>query len=183
MLKFIRNFVDQNPLCCCSAEINDIKKNILQVFLVAEIILRIRFAFCDVFLSSIICLFQESDELKLRQKDSAIVIRASQGKYTFSYKITIPDNYPVDPVKTEEKSNSFPPDMRLYFRANAAEIARKCTQPPLNAKKAKTWQPRPSLTPVINFLIKDGVKRFPLADCPLCKRRRHVLFVSLLSYL
>ena len=56
------------------------------------------------------------------------MIKASQGKYTFSYKLVVPDNYPVEPVKTEEKSNSFPPEMRAYFRANAAEIARKCTQ-------------------------------------------------------
>jgi len=143
MLKFLRDFIDQNPLCCCSKEINDVKKNILE----------------------------ENDELKIRQKDSAVVVKASQGKYTFSYKITVPDDYPVQPVLVEEKSNSFPPEMRVYFRANAAEIARKCTQAPLNSKKAKTWQPRPSLAPVLNFLIKDGVKRFPLADCPLCGRR------------
>jgi len=143
MLQFIRNFIDQNPLCCCSGEINEAKKNILQ----------------------------DGDEIKLKQKDSAVVVKASLGKYVFSYKITIPDNYPVDPVKTEERSNSFPPEMKVYFRANAGEIARKCTQPPLNAKKAKTWQPRPSLLPVLNFLIRDGVKRFPVADCPLCHRR------------
>ena len=71
---------------------------------------------------------QENDELKIRQKDSAVVVKASQGKYTFSYKITVPDDFPVQPVQVEEKSNSFPPEMRVYFRANAAEIARKCTQ-------------------------------------------------------
>jgi len=143
ILKFIRSFIDQNPLCCCSHEINDIKRTLLT----------------------------DGDEIKLKQKESAIVVKASQGKYEFNYKLLVPDNYPVDQVKIEERSNSFPPEMRVYFKAQSTEIARKCVQKPLNAKKAKTWEPRPSLTPVLTFLIRDGVKRMPVADCPLCGRR------------
>lgn len=70
ILKFIRNFIDENPLICCYDEISAIK-NILE----------------------------NSDELKLKQKHSCIGLKVQQGLYYFKAKIEVPDNYPIACVK------------------------------------------------------------------------------------
>lgn len=70
ILKFIRNFIDENPLICCYDEISAIK-NILE----------------------------NSDELKFKQKHSCIGLKVQQGLYYFKAKIEVPDNYPVTCVK------------------------------------------------------------------------------------
>ena len=68
--KFIRTFIDETPLCVCSDEIQYIKRNLLK----------------------------DSDEMKLKQKTSQVVLKLNEGKYTLTVKLTVPDNYPHEQV-------------------------------------------------------------------------------------
>lgn len=70
ILKFIRNFIDENPLICCYDEISAIKK-----------------------------LLGDNDEIKLKQKYSFIGLNIKKDLYYFKAKIDVPDNYPVACVK------------------------------------------------------------------------------------
>ncbi|XP_067124698.1 uncharacterized protein [Centruroides vittatus] len=106
ILKFIRNFIDDNPLCVCSEEITNIKKELID----------------------------KQDELKLKQKNSSISLRVFQDLYFLAIKITIPENYPLKQIES----------------------------PP--------FEPKPSLWPVVSFLI-SRVKYYPLENCQLCKKR------------
>jgi len=65
ILKFIRNFIEENPLICCYDEISMLKKLL-----------------CD------------KDKLKLKQKNSAVNLTVHQGLYYFKSKLEVPDNYP-----------------------------------------------------------------------------------------
>lgn len=68
-LIFIKNFIDENPLCCCFDEINGIKK-----------------------------LLGEEDELKLKQKTSSIHLKLLNNLYFLKTKILIPELYPSEAV-------------------------------------------------------------------------------------
>lgn len=70
VLRFVRTFIDENPLCCCSEEISTIKKKLIM----------------------------GSDELKLRQKTSSVVLKVIQGSYFIKYNIVVPENYPDNKV-------------------------------------------------------------------------------------
>ena len=70
VLKFVRNFIDENPLSCCYNEIATIKKDLT-----------------------------DSDELKLKQKTSSLNLRLTQGNYFFRAKIHVPEDYPENSVR------------------------------------------------------------------------------------
>lgn len=69
VLKFIRNFIEENPLICCYEEIATLKK-----------------------------LLGDKDELKLKQKNSSINLTLHQSLYHFKTKLEVPDNYPTSCV-------------------------------------------------------------------------------------
>lgn len=69
ILKFIRNFIEENPLICCYEEISILKK-----------------------------LLGDKDELKLKQKISSINLILYQGLYHFKTKLEVPDDYPTSCV-------------------------------------------------------------------------------------
>lgn len=69
-IKFIRNFIDENPLSCCYDEISTLKR----------------------------CLSGD-DELKLRQKSSSIIVKASNNLYYLNCRIVVPDDYPVNCIE------------------------------------------------------------------------------------
>lgn len=71
MLKFLRNFIDENPLSCCYDEINALKRT----------------------------LNLETDELKLKQKSSSIVLKVHRNKYYLNAKVVVPDVYPLKAVE------------------------------------------------------------------------------------
>ena len=71
MLRFVRSFIDENPLCCCSEEISAIKKQLIA----------------------------GSDELKLRQKTSSVVLKVVQGSYVLRYNVVVPEAYPDKQVR------------------------------------------------------------------------------------
>lgn len=66
VLRFVQTFIDENPLCCCSEEISNIKKKLIA----------------------------GSDELKLRQKSSSVVLIVREGGYRIRYNISVPQDYP-----------------------------------------------------------------------------------------
>lgn len=71
VLKFIRNFIDENPLCCCSEEISEVKQAVAR----------------------------EGDDIKLRQKSSSLSICAAEGPYSGKYIIGVPEDYPDTRVR------------------------------------------------------------------------------------
>lgn len=70
VIKFLRNFIDENPLSCCYDEINVLKKSL-----------------------------NEKDEFKLKQKSSSIILKVNNNQYYLNCKIGIPDNYPLTSVE------------------------------------------------------------------------------------
>lgn len=69
IIKFLRKFIDENPLVCCYDEISRVKK-----------------------------VLSERDELKLKQKVSSIVLKVYNGDYFLSTKIGVPDSYPSSSI-------------------------------------------------------------------------------------
>lgn len=141
ILKFIRNFIDENPLICCYDEISALKK-----------------------------FLENQDELKLKQKYSAIGLKIQKGLYYFKVKIEIPDNYPENCVTLQDADTNFPPLFTRYFLGQGKELARKCVQPPLKKDRQQhtSFTPSPSLNTVASFLIKS-VKTLPQEHCQLCR--------------
>ncbi|ROT79074.1 uncharacterized protein [Penaeus vannamei] len=143
VLRFVRNFIDENPLCCCSEEISNVRKKLIA----------------------------GSDELKLRQKTSSVVVKVQEGQYVMKYNITVPENYPDKQVGIEEKECNFPSVFRRWFLAQATEIARQCVEPP--AKKRPKDPPfvlRPSMEPVVSFLVSE-VHLYPKLECKMCRKK------------
>ncbi|XP_069703326.1 uncharacterized protein [Periplaneta americana] len=142
VLKFIRNFIDENPLSCCYNEIATIKKNL-----------------------------SETDELKLKQKTSSLNLKISQGGYYFKTRILVPDNYPEHSISLEDVDTNFPPLFQRYFLGQSKEIARQCIESPIRpkAKNQPPFRPSPSLQPVVSFLVAS-VKQLPEENCQLCKK-------------
>lgn len=66
LLRFIDNFLTENPLCSCYNEINNLKK----------------------------ILTAANDELKLRQKTSTVCLKIVNDSYYLKAKVLVPDNYP-----------------------------------------------------------------------------------------
>ncbi|KAK7019428.1 hypothetical protein SK128_005504, partial [Halocaridina rubra] len=142
VLRFVRTFIDENPLCCCSDEISTIKRKLIA----------------------------GSDELKLKQRSSSVVLKVIQGVYFIRYNIVVPENYPDKQVSLEEKGCNFPALFKRWFLAQANEIARQCVVPP--AKKRPKDPPfvlKPSLEPVISFLISE-VRKYVDMECKFCKQ-------------
>nr|KAG5708892.1 hypothetical protein BaRGS_009301 [Batillaria attramentaria] len=106
MIRFVKTFVDENPLSVCSEEIAFIKKELLT----------------------------PEDEIKLKQKTSQIVLKLRQEKYFLNLSITVPDSYPLQKIVTEITEHNLPQFLKTNFQAQATEIARQCIQPPLKKK-------------------------------------------------
>ncbi|KAK1130667.1 hypothetical protein K0M31_018783 [Melipona bicolor] len=140
ILKFIRNFIDENPLICCYDEISAIKK-----------------------------ILEHDDELKLKQKYSCISLKIQKGLYYFKAKIEVPDNYPVACVKLEDADTNFPSLFARHFKAQGKELARQCVEPPLKKKSQSPFVPSPSLKVVISFLV-NSVKTLPQEHCQSCRQ-------------
>ena len=66
LVTLLKRFIDENPLCVCSEEINYMKKDLLR----------------------------DTDEVKLKQKTSQVVLKLKEVDYHMTVKITVPDDYP-----------------------------------------------------------------------------------------
>lgn len=74
ILMFIRQLIDDHPLCSCSEEISLLKRDIIT----------------------------KTDDLKLKQKLSSISLTMNEGLYIHKVDIQIPENYPDSAVRFEE---------------------------------------------------------------------------------
>ncbi|XP_014488743.1 PREDICTED: uncharacterized protein LOC106751948 [Dinoponera quadriceps] len=139
-LKFIRNYIEENPLICCYEEISILKK-----------------------------LLTDRDELKLKQKNSTINLIVNQGLYYFKTKLVVPDNYPISNVSLTDPDTNFSPLLTRYLVGQGRELGRQCVEPPLKKQAPTTpFIPSPSLNTIASFLIKT-VKALPQENCQLCK--------------
>ncbi|ELU12713.1 hypothetical protein CAPTEDRAFT_129847 [Capitella teleta] len=139
--KFIRKFIDDNPLCICSDEISNLKK-----------------------------LLKTGDEIKLKQKTSQVILKLREGQYYMNVKLTVPDNYPLEVTGVEISDTNFPSHLSIHFASQSFEIARQCVQPPLRKNpKAPLFTPKPALSPVTDYLVTEVIHTYPNAVCPACR--------------
>ncbi|XP_042903554.1 uncharacterized protein [Parasteatoda tepidariorum] len=140
LLKFLKLFLDENPLSVCSDELSSIKREL-----------------------------SDCDQLKLKQKTSSVNLHLVKDLYFLKVKAIVPEHYPDEQVQVELIECNFPKNFEKWFIGQSAEIARKCVEKPLKQKpKDPVFQPKPSLWPTLKFL-RDEVKRFPTEICQLCK--------------
>ncbi|CAG5134157.1 unnamed protein product [Candidula unifasciata] len=143
VINFVKTFIEENTLCVCSEEISTIKR----------------------------LLTGDKDEIKLKQKASELVVKVHQEQYFLHIKISVPDNYPLVQITPELTEHNFPAFLYTHFKAQAAEIARRCVQPPLKKNPNQSpFVPKPSLLPTCEYLI-ECVKKYPLEKCQLCHER------------
>ncbi|CAH1159441.1 unnamed protein product [Phaedon cochleariae] len=140
-IKFLRYFLDENPLSCCYDEINCLKKSL-----------------------------SGDDELKLKQKTSSIVLRVYNLKYYLNCRVVVPEQYPTNAIDIQDIDTNFSPALHRHMVSQAKEIARQCVEPPLRKKLNQSkFEPSPSLKRSVEFLI-DCVKRLPTEKCQFCKK-------------
>jgi len=143
LVKFINNFLIENPLLICSEEISNIKKKFVN----------------------------QEDDFKVKQKTGVINYKINSRKYFFHVKLTVPDMYPTECVDIEFKGSNFPSILETHFLAQAKEIARQSVQPPLRKDpKAQPFSPKPSIYPVLEYLAGHCIHPFPVESCPCCKK-------------
>ncbi|XP_038065267.1 uncharacterized protein LOC119735578 [Patiria miniata] len=146
MLKFIRQFIDDNPFTPCSEELAYIKKELVE----------------------------DQDTFKTKQKAGVIIHTIRKFDYFWKIKLTVPDNYPEEQVQIGEVDHNFPEIFSKMFASQAVEIARQCVTPPLKKKpKDPPFEAKPSLQPVCEFLVRECVRRYPTEVCHLCHEKAY----------
>lgn len=144
IIKYVNNFMQENPLLVCADEISQIKRTIVQ----------------------------QQDEFKVKQKAGVITYKIMCKKYHLHIKMTIPDLYPDQAVSIDFKGSNFPRLLETHFVAQAREIARRCVEPPLKKNlRAPPFEAKPSLLPVVQYLSGDSIHKFPIEECPCCKKK------------
>lgn len=164
VIGFIDQFLDDNPLVCCSDEISAIR------------------ALVDT---------EAGDKFKLSQKTSSVTIAVFKDEYYFKAKIVVPNDYPLKQIRyrvciypnvlrfqaslylfsIDSADSNFPRVFNLWFVENGREVARRCVDPPLRRHpKDPPFEPRPSLLRALKFIVQN-VKRYPDEMCGQCGRR------------
>lgn len=142
VLKFIRQFIDDNPLACCYEEVLVVKS-----------------------------LLNDGSTLKLSQKTSSMSLHILKDKYFFKCKIHVPNDYPDDSVFIDKVESNFPRVFKVWFAKQAEEIVRRCIMPPLKPKLSDPpFECKPSLKPAAAFLA-ENVQRYVNEICQKCKRK------------
>ncbi|CAG7829247.1 unnamed protein product [Allacma fusca] len=143
-VEFLYKFIEENPLCCCADEIAEIKREVLS---------------------------SAKDEMKLKQKNSSIIISFNEGLFQHKISLCVPENYPESRVTTDTVESNFPLALQRFFQGQMTEIARRCVEPPLNKRKIKPneapFKPRPSVLPVVSF-ISEQIHVLPNEKCCFC---------------
>lgn len=141
-LKFISQYLQENPLCIVLDEIIALRK----------------------------LLSSEAGDLKLKQKNSTISLTARGGNYYFKIKTEIPEEYPEKCVKWQNYESNLPAVLVRFLNGQGKEIARQCVEPPLaqpKNKKLEQFQPSPSLLKAMTFII-EATREFCTEVCPIC---------------
>lgn len=147
-MKFIDNYLRENPLCVVYDEIAAIKS----------------------------LLKQKNDlgtgggELKCLQKTSMIAVTINGGNYYYKGKFHVPEEYPTKCVYMIEHKSNFPITLLRFINGQAKEIARKCNEAPLNACDNSKFEVKPSLLPALKFII-EAVVDFHNEMCPVCEKK------------
>lgn len=144
-LKFIDNYLRENPLCIAFDEIFAIKQ-----------LLRRK---------------NESGsgggELKCLQKTSNLSLVVNESDYYYKAKYHVPEEYPIKCIDFIEHKSNFPDNLLRFLNGQAKEIARKCVEPPLHANIKSNFVVKPSVLPSLRFLI-EAVSDFTSELCPVC---------------
>ncbi|XP_002128606.2 uncharacterized protein LOC100177726 [Ciona intestinalis] len=144
LLKFVRKFLDDNPLLPCRDELTKVKKELLE---------------------------EDIDIMKMKQKQGTISVAVCKENYRLKFTVSVPDEYPTKSIEMTMSENNFPAVMAYYFISQAREFARQAVEPPLKKNpKAPPFQPSPHVFKVMKFLISCG-KRYPVENCPLCGKQ------------
>lgn len=144
VLKFLQQYVQDNPLCVCFDEIQQLRKELGPE--------------------------ATADQLKLKQKTSAIHFTAKGGDYYYRLKAVVPDDYPQHCVEFQQQETNLPAILLRYLNGQSREIARQCVEPPLRMPKGKTiadFQPVPSLYRALKFCL-EATRGFHMEECPIC---------------
>ncbi|XP_033113874.1 uncharacterized protein LOC117114335 [Anneissia japonica] len=142
VLKFIRQFLEDNAFAVCSDELSFIKKELIT----------------------------PEDEIKVKQKSGVLTTNINQKNYFMKLKFTIPNNYPEEQASVEQKETNFPDLFQKMCIAQATEMARQCVAPPLKKKpKDLPFEAKPSLKFIAEFLIRGCIQRYPMEKCVICK--------------
>uniref|UniRef100_A0A1I8PMX0 RWD domain-containing protein n=1 Tax=Stomoxys calcitrans TaxID=35570 RepID=A0A1I8PMX0_STOCA len=144
VLQFLQQYVNDNPLCVCFDEIQQLRKDLGE----------------DA----------STDQLKLKQKSSCVHFTVKGGEYYYRVKAVIPDDYPLHCVDLQQQETNLPAVLLRYLNGQSREIARQCVEPPLRMPKGKTaadFQPAPSLYRTLKFCL-EATKGFHLEECPIC---------------
>ncbi|XP_059079589.1 uncharacterized protein LOC131877807 [Tigriopus californicus] len=142
MVKFINKFLDENPLSCCADEISEVKAKL-----------------------------DGEERLKLSQKTASMSLFLKRRQYFLKLKFAVPPNYPIQQIQVVNADSNFPRVFRVWFVAQAQEVARRCVEPPLRPKpKAPPFKVRPSFGSACSFLI-ESVHRYPDEICQICRQK------------
>jgi len=148
VLKYLNQYLDDRPLCCCVDEISNLKKQMEGEHSEGD----------------------DRDKIKLSQKTSSISLHIFKNDYYIKTKIKIPEDYPETQISISETESNFPRVFKVWFVEKAKELARQCVDAPKKPKpNAPPFVKKPSLEPAVSFLIKH-VKRYPDEICQICRK-------------
>lgn len=138
----VRQFLDENMFIVCAAELDSIKTQLLG----------------------------EGDEIKIRQKAGSFLVNVHQNDYFMHVKMSVSDDYPRESVRIECKETNFPADLAAMFIRQGVELSRRCIVPPAIQKKGEgPFQEKQSILPVAEYIIRDCIKFYPVAECSICQ--------------
>lgn len=145
VLRFIEQYLKENPLCICFDEIQQLRKELGKE--------------------------AKSEQLKLKQKSTTVILTATGGKYFYKTSAYIPEEYPLKCVDLQQQETNLPNVLLRYLNGQSREIARQCVEPPLillkDPKNAANFQPAPSLYKALKFCI-EATRDFHNEICPIC---------------
>lgn len=140
LVKFVKNFIIDNPLCVCSDEILSLKR-----------------------------LLKDGDEIKLKQKLSKIILKLKEESYMLNVTFTVPNDYPTSRIEVAITDHNLPEFLKVNCESQCQEIARKSVQPPLKRKPSDPpFQPSPCLYKIADYTINQVIRKYPHLKCPCC---------------
>ncbi|XP_011199971.2 uncharacterized protein LOC105223814 [Bactrocera dorsalis] len=145
VLRFVQQYLTENPLCVCFDEIQDLRRDLGT----------------DA----------TPDQLKLKQRHSIVQLTAKGGEYYYKVSAFLPKDYPKECVQLQNQETNLPAILLRYLNGQSREIARQCVEPPLrlNKKEQLAFQPVPSLYRALKFCLA-ATSDFHIELCPICEK-------------